>query len=194
MTGMSCHLNHLPRIFVTPSLWPVRAREADTAESADGLRADDGKLPVQELAADLHLIGFRSAIFRRPALHHVADIDVFAEDFDAFLFRRVFDHLCEQLPGAADERDALRVLIGARTFADEDQRRFGIADAEDDLVAALMQAAAAAVADVFDDFEKRIVGRGEGRKVHSDDGTSGRWQVSRAAAPPRLPVQGGARR
>ena len=40
---------------------------------------------------------------------------------------------------------------------------FGIADAEDDLVAALMQAAAAAVADVFDDLAEayRWWGRGE---------------------------------
>src|SRR5438874_911696 len=82
---------------------------SDTAESADGLGADDRKLPVQELAANLHFIEFRVTILRRPALHHIADINVLAEDFDAFFLRRVFDHLGEQLPGTADERDTLRV-------------------------------------------------------------------------------------
>src|ERR1019366_4429604 len=92
----------------------------DAAEGADHLGADRQELPVQELAADLHFIRFRVTILRRTALHYIADVNVFAEELDAFLLRRAFDHLGEQLSGAADERDALRVLIGARAFADED--------------------------------------------------------------------------
>ena len=41
-----------------------------------------------------------------------------------------------KLARAADERNALRVFIRARPFADEDQLRAGIAHAEYDLVPA----------------------------------------------------------
>src|ERR1035437_1014161 len=156
---MSCHVNHLPRISVTPSLWPVGAR-GGAAESADDLGADRQELPVEELAADLHFIRFRGAILRRTALHHVGDVNILAEELDAFLLRRVFDHLGEQLSGAADEGDALRVLIGAGAFADEDQRGLWIANAEDDLIAAFGEAATATIAHVLDDLEEGIVGGG----------------------------------
>ena len=125
------------------------------------------KLAIEPPTAVGHLQGQRTAVARRPALEDVEHRDLGARQVDRF------EGGIERLPGTADERNALRVFIGARAFADKDQGRFGIADSEDDLAAALMQAAAAAVADVFDDFEKRIVGRGEGRKVHSDDGTGG---------------------
>ena len=47
-------------------------------------------------------------------------VDVVAQQRNAFLLRRAFNHLREQLAGAAHEGDALLVLIRARTFADED--------------------------------------------------------------------------
>ena len=39
----------------------------------------------------------------------------------------------EQLPRPADEREALRVLLGARALADEEHVGVGVADAEHDL-------------------------------------------------------------
>ena len=47
----------------------------------------------------------------------------------------------EQLAAAADERQALAVLLGARALADEHQVGVGVAHAEHDLRAALGQAA-----------------------------------------------------
>ena len=48
-------------------------------------------------------------------------------------------------PGAADERQALAVLLGARRLADEHQVGVGVAGAEDDLRARLGERAARAV-------------------------------------------------
>jgi len=66
--------------------------------------------------------------------------------------------LSEKLAGAADEREALCVFIGARTLADKDKLGFGIAVGEDDVFASLMELATFAVAKVFADFEERVVG------------------------------------
>ena len=70
------------------------------------------------------------------------------------------DDLRQQLPGAADERDPLHVLVGARRFADEHQIGGRVADAEHDLLAAQpMQLAARAVADLVADRCSASVGR-----------------------------------
>ncbi len=93
-----------------------------------------------------HVVDFvrlRIAVLRRAALDDVRDVDVLAREVDRF------DDLRQQLAGAADERDALHVLVGARRLADEHQVRVGIADAEHDLLAPeRVQLAARAVADV----------------------------------------------
>ena len=60
------------------------------------------------------------------------------------------------MTGATDEGNALRVFIRARTFAYEYQPGLFVADAEDDPGALLVQAAAAAIADVFDYAEERL--------------------------------------
>src|ERR1035441_7062859 len=161
----------------------------DDAERADEFGADRQKLPVEELAADLHFVRFGIAILRRTALHHVGDVNVLAEDLDAFLLRRIFDHLGEQLSGPADERDALRGVIGAGAFADEDQRGLRVADAEDDLIAGFPEAAAAAIAYVLDDFEERIVGGAERRKIHGNGDGDGSKVGSRGTLRIRLPHQ-----
>ena len=55
-----------------------------------------------------HLVGLGLAVLGRAALDDVADVDVVA------LEAHRGDHPVEQLPGLADERQALRVLVGAR--------------------------------------------------------------------------------
>ena len=72
------------------------------------------QLAEEELATDLHLVRQWRAILRRPALHHVADVDVGAADRHALACRRAVDHLRQQLAGPADERDALRIFVRAR--------------------------------------------------------------------------------
>ena len=56
--------------------------------------------------------------------------------------------LFKQLPGLADKRQALRVFVGARPLADKHQPRRWIAVAKDQLVAAFVQRAAGALADL----------------------------------------------
>jgi hypothetical protein len=58
------------------------------------------------------------------------------------------------LAGAAYEGYSLLVLVGARTLADEDQGGMFIAGSENDLMAAFVKAAAMAIADVVENFEK----------------------------------------
>ena len=73
-----------------------------------------------------------------PALENVRDVDVAALEADPR------EQLVEQLPGLADEREALLVLVEAGRLADEHQVGVGVADAEDDLRAALGEPAAGA--------------------------------------------------
>ena len=127
------------------------------AQRADRFGTNREELTVQKLPADFHFVGLRRAILRRPALHHIADVDVGALDRDAFLRRRAFDHLREQLSGAADERKALLIFIGAGAFADEHQPGLLVARSEDDLVARLVQPAARAIADVGEDLQQGIL-------------------------------------
>src|SRR5581483_7018917 len=83
-----------------------------------------------------------------------------------FLLGGVFDHLRQELAGAADERNALRVFIATRPFADEDERRFFVAYSKHELGAAFVQPAAAAVAHIGEDLQKRIIrGRHGGQRL-----------------------------
>src|SRR5580704_7481784 len=121
------------------------------SQQADRLGFYGLKLAIKELAADFHLVRFRRSILRRPALHYVTDINVGTLDWDAFLGRRAFDHLGEQLSRAANERQPLRILVGARAFADEHELCFTVARSEDDLMAGFVEAAALAIADIPED-------------------------------------------
>ncbi len=99
----------------------------------DDTRPDRLDLPEQERRAGRDLVRLRVAILRRPALDDVGDVDLLALETDRA------DHLVELLPGAADERLALRVLVGARPLADEHQVGVRIADTEHDALAGLVQ-------------------------------------------------------
>ena len=62
----------------------------------------------------------------------------------------------------AHERFALLVLVVAGPFADEDDVGVGVPDAEDEVGAALVEAAAGAVAEVAGDRREGRGGRGPG--------------------------------
>ncbi len=93
----------------------------------------------------------RLAILGRAALHHVADVNVFS------LQPHGFDHLRQQFSGAPDERQSLRIFIGARTFADKDEFGLGIPVAEDNLVSPLVQLASRALAKVLANPGQRVI-------------------------------------
>ena len=115
------------------------------------LRLHHVDLPEQERLAGGHFVGLGVAVAGRPALEDVGDVDVLAR------VAHRLDDLGEQLAGAADERLALDVFVGARRLAHEHQIRARVADAVDDLLPPLrVQLAADAVAEVFAD-------RGQGR-------------------------------
>ncbi len=111
---------------LTTSIWRKRNGEQVFASSGSGVR-----LP------------------RRTAFDHVGDIDFFA--FEA----HGRDHVVEQLAGATYKRQSLRIFIRAWAFTYKHQSCVGIAVGEDDLVAALVECAAGAVADFFANEIKR---------------------------------------
>ena len=116
-------------------------------------------------------------ILRRSAFDDVRDVDLIAAQAHGV------DHVVEQLAGAADERQALRVLIGARTFADEHQPRVRVAVAEDNGVAALVKRAARARAHVVANRLQgggAIFGCGENARLNQSlRGLQGRLQSGR---------------
>src|SRR5215813_520284 len=112
----------------------------DASERQHDLRLDDGELVGQERRTRSELIGFGIPIAGWPTQHRVGDKDV-------ALSRQVHggQHLREQLTRAADERQPLRVFVGARALADHDEPRRRVAGAEDDVGATLAQLALTAV-------------------------------------------------
>ena len=121
------------------------------AQRDNDLGLDHGDLPHEKWRTGFTLVALRRAVARRTALDYVRDINIFAPQAHRF------DHVVEQLAGAADERFALRIFVGARTFAHEHQLRPRIAHSKDDLFAPLfVQFATRAVAEVFaDQLERR---------------------------------------
>src|SRR5262249_57459347 len=87
----------------------------DAAERQHDLWLDDGELVGQERRTRSELIGFGIAIAGWPTQHRVRDKDV-------ALSRQVHggQHLREQLTRAADERQPLRVFVGAPALAAPD--------------------------------------------------------------------------
>ena len=111
-------------------------------EATDHFRANRVELAKQIGRAGGDFVVLGQAIFRRPAFHDVADVDVLAAQTHRL------DHLREQFSGAADERFALNIFVVPRAFTDEHELGLRIPDAEDDVRARFVQLAARAIADV----------------------------------------------
>src|SRR5438309_2023372 len=107
-------------------------------ERQHDLRIQHAELGVEEPCAGSQLVGLRIAIARWAAFDRVGDVHLVARELDRF------EHLREQLAGAAHEGLALCVLLGARALADDDELGAWAARAEHDRVALLAQRAAAA--------------------------------------------------
>ena len=122
------------------------------AEAADDFGPDHVELAKEIRRAGGDFVFFGQAIFGRTAFHYVADIHVRAPKTHRF------DHLREQLAGAADEGLALFVFVAAWAFTHEHKLRLWIADAEDDVRASFVEFAASAIgADIGADVIERIV-------------------------------------
>ena len=78
-------------------------------------------LPVEVRQARRHLVGQRLPVLRRPALHHVGDVDRLARRLDRL------EDLVEQLPLLANERPPAQVLLLARPLTHAEQPRGRVA-------------------------------------------------------------------
>src|ERR1700730_16733823 len=85
------------------------------SQGNDDLRMDVGELAKEKWQTGGDLVFFRCAIFRWAAFHDISDIHVVTAEPHGG------DHLCEQLPRAANERDSLHVLVVRRPLCREAQ-------------------------------------------------------------------------
>src|SRR6476469_1647067 len=108
--GATAELVHLRRApdLGDPSLIAAEQLGGEVAERADDRRLDQPHLFEEVGTTGLDLQRLRVAVAGRPALQHVGDEDLLAREAD------LFQHLVEQLAGAADEGHALPVLFGPR--------------------------------------------------------------------------------
>src|SRR5882757_6319277 len=121
------------------------------AETYNRARAHGFNLSKKKRLARSDFVGFGISIFGRPAFDYVADINVAALEADAAL-----DDIGQQLAGAADERLATRIFVGAGRLADEHELCVRIADPEDQVLAKRRELASSAIADELAQiFERR---------------------------------------
>src|SRR6202007_1015215 len=111
-------------------------------QAADHLRLNACELPQQKWRANGNFVLIGQAIFRRTALHDVADVDGLAPK------RHRFDQLREKFSRSPDERLTLHIFVVPGPFAYEDQLRFGISDAKYNLGARFVQTAARAFTEI----------------------------------------------
>ena len=115
-------------------LLPVDARDAErpageqlrgeVPESGDDAWLDERDLPEEVPFAGRDLLRLRVTVSGRARLQDVRDVDVGPRQPDAP------EQPFEQLPGLADERHALLVLVESGRLADEHQLRIGVSGAE----------------------------------------------------------------
>ena len=111
-------------------------------EAADDLGTDRRELPAKERIARTDFVRFGVAVVWRPALQHVADVDIFAFEIDGL------DNLGQQLSRPSDERQALLVFVKTRRFTHKHEFSVRIPGAEHDMGAFRRQLAALAITDV----------------------------------------------
>jgi hypothetical protein len=117
---------------------PEQVLRRDAADRQDQRRVDQLDLPVEVAAAEARLVLRRVAVARRATLEHVCNVNLSARE------AQCAQHRIEQLPGAADERLALTIFLGAGRLTDDQPARAPVATREDGLRARAVQLAALA--------------------------------------------------
>ena len=112
---------------------PDQRHGGDPAQTDDELRIDQGNLPIQPGTAGGHLGRLRIAVVRRPALHHVRNINPAPVEVDHL------QHRVEKLPRGADKGNALQVFLLSGPLADEHEIGMLVPDAEDKVVPPLTE-------------------------------------------------------
>ena len=156
----------------------------EVAERRDHLRLDQLDLAEEVRLAGLDLVRLRVAVAGRAAFEDVRHKDVVPGNPDSG------EQPVEQLPGLADEGDALLVLVEAGSLADEHQVGARVPGAEDHLRPALSEPAARATGSRYCIFLKRLRRR-DGHCTHAKESTRHARRTrcapasGRAARPPR---------
>src|SRR5262245_24451784 len=97
-------------------------------QSNNNLGPNELNLLLEEWLAGRDLIRFGIAIFRRPALHHISNINILA--LEPHSFRK---DIVEQLPRPSHERLPLQIFVTTRSFTNEHQPGLGIAHPKDQM-------------------------------------------------------------
>src|SRR4029077_14778813 len=109
------------------------------------------QMPLEPDVARGHLLGERIAVLGRTVAHDVRDEDLAPIEPDAF------EELIEQLPGGADERAALDVLVVSRGLAEEQDPGLRAALTGDRLLRAPVERAGRAGSDLIGQRDQRVV-------------------------------------
>ena len=116
------------------------------AKRYNHFRLEQAYLPEQEGKTDFSLLFFGLAVVRGAAFDDVGDVDFLA------LKLHGYDHARQEFASLADERNALRVFVGARAFSDEHEFGGTAAIAEDRVRPSRAKRAAAAGSDFGGQF------------------------------------------
>ena len=127
-------VNQRPRVLVMPSLMPSSACADGPPRQTNMSGSTKLDLAQDEGQAGLLLLRRRRAVAGRAPGHDVGDVDRRAVEADGR------QHAVEQFAGAADEGQALDVLVAAGRFADEHHARFGLPSAKTSWVAVAFSA------------------------------------------------------
>lgn len=110
---------------------PDQAHSRNAAQADDKLRANQRYLRPEIVNAGVLLRFQRIPVFWGPAFYNIRYIAIGSIQIDDT------EHIIQQLPGRADKRLALQILLLAGAFAHEQDIRIPRADAKDHIVAGL---------------------------------------------------------
>src|ERR1700730_3439722 len=136
------HLLPVPAKLANRRLGLKQRLHCEGAEANQHLALHEIDLTKQKRLARRDLVRFRIAVFGRPALDNIANIDLLTRESHA-----TFDYIREQLTRSTDERLAAGIFIGAGSFADKHKLGVGVAYAEDQVRAKRGELATGTVAD-----------------------------------------------
>src|SRR6266513_608403 len=162
---------HAPTQAADRLLGAEQALRGDAAEREDHLGLQRAELRREYRGARRELLALGISIAGWAALDRIRDKHVVAREADAGRL----EHLGEELARAADEGEALRVLVRARPLADHAELRPRIAGAEDDRRAPPAALALAAALERPLLGSERLLGREE---VGTLEGQLGRAEVA----------------
>jgi hypothetical protein len=112
---------------------------------------DRFELLQKERRAEFDLLRVGGAVLRRAAFHHIADVDV------SPVKSQGKDHLIQELSRPSHKGPPLPVFVETGSLAHENQRRFGRALSENEMVAVRAKAASPAIPELLTDCSQSLL-------------------------------------